>query len=215
MIRIYNSNKCAIINYIIFNWIIKKYVIYYDSIPVVLENLYTDDVSRCHKIYLKEISKWDGIIEVRFIAQFVGRGFRRRGGGSSFPALGLFTGWQDFPTGEIDVVLAVVFVAADVETDGHILMEFQGVELRAFVFDDLKLDILGVFVVGGGDHEFAFDEATRKVLGFSDPFELAGQFVHAPRLSERHSLSIEEQGIVVFSFRSTSDPWTGPFRNPS
>ena len=80
---------------------------------------------------------------------------------------------QDFPTGEIDVVFTVIFIAADVETDTHILIEFQGIELRALFFDDLKLDVLGVFVVVGGNHKFAFDEATRKSLGFSDPFELS------------------------------------------
>ncbi len=88
-------------------------------------------------------------------------------------------GELDFPAGKIHEVFAIKLVTPDVEADLHILFGFEIIEQRAFVFHDFKFQILRVFVVVSGHHEFAFGETAWERLGFVDQFDFSCDLVHA------------------------------------
>lgn len=77
---------------------------------------------------------------------------------------------MDFPASEVHIILAVVFITADVEADVDILADIELIKRRALVFDDFEFDVLRVFVMSRSDNEFPFGKSASERLSFTDPF---------------------------------------------
>ena len=83
----------------------------------------------------------------------------------------------NFPAGKVHIITIVVFISTDVEVQLHFLANFIVIEQATAILDDLELEVLGIFVVLGGDHKLPLAEAAGEGLGLIDQLDGSTCFV--------------------------------------